>query len=811
MNRKPLKALIVLLILGVMMAANVTLTGSGQIGRLGPKWSVTQQCTPAAPGDTSGSVGSASMDAFARSTSVFAIDNDLILTDPTAGEFRGNVVASPVVGRKVHLDVAGKLNFLVADRTVDPVWFDAGTPLLFGTMGTGTGQFTQPYSVAVDPFDDSIFVMSSGTGGVGRYVVVKFSSTGTYITEFGSFGSGNGQFGGFAFLAVSPTDGTVAVGDGANSRVQFFTPNGPRTTYTYSTKVGTLGAGTSQFGSTQPIPVAYDSTGALHTADRGNGRLQKFTISGATVTYVTQVAITGFYATVPIYGLSVSPTDVVWVSLVTSLDAGAVGTFRRYNTTYTASSGDIQVTAPPGTTGGIFNIAADSTGIWANWGFGNYLAHYTVAISPAVATEDARWYSGYPAASDLNTNYAMAVKTTGEIVVLFKSTTFQTQPGLYGDYRVTSFDWTPVPLSDAIEGYMRECDSTLGGFTYSYDASSDPDVVFPAWSGDVWSRLKEICTAYQLEIYLDGTVIHVDDIGSRTITLANHSPLKVTPTNLFGGQQIVIVAQNPTAGAGVVFDASTQNQRFQIDVGQTQTVSVTTLHSPVSVDALVPADTLPVLPGQYYVLDSTGTHVPAASWSGAGAAVTPALGDSTGQVRFTLQGPLAAISGYTGPFTFADSISSTGRAALTLTGTGTFTAPKAYTFATGANPTKTTQLVARTISSFAIATIEQIARIAPAAIDDVSGYAVEVSFDIFTSDLLGFGLTQGSTFTAQDSRYRVKDIQWGALKSQITGTRHVTLDELDTITAGLTVDQRDAIWSGYSIDDRGIKPYALAL
>jgi hypothetical protein len=510
----------------------------------------------------------------------------------------------------------------------------------------------------------------------------------------------------------------------------------------------------------------------------------------------------------PIYELAVDANDLIYASLVTSLLDGAVGTIRTYNTSLVAQN-TVVLPAPAGTGAGIFNIDVDTSGVWANWGKGNYLVHYV--LSGDSATEDNRWYSGFKASADLNTNYGLAVKTTGEVLVLFKSNSFQSETGLYGTYRGTSFDWNPVPLSDAIENYMLECDSTLGGFTYSYDAASDPNVIFPAWSGDVWSRLKEICVAFQLEIYLDGTVIRVDDVGTRTIELRNTSPLKVTPSNLFGGQQIVMVAQNPTAGGGIVFDASTQNTRFQIDVGQQQTVIVNTLNYPASVDALLPSDVVPSLPGQYYVLDALGVHVPATTWLAAGGSVTPAVGDTPGQVKFTLTGPTAAITGYTGPFTFADSTASTGRAALTLTGQGVFTAPHSYTFETGANPTKTTQLVARTINNFAIADMAQVARVAPAAIDDVSGYNVEVTFEIFTTDLLGFGLTQGAIFSAEDSKYRVKTIQWGALKSQITGTRHITLDDLDAATTGLTVDQRDEIWTGYSADDRGIKPLALAL
>jgi len=767
-------------------------------------------------------VGSASLDAAATSTSLFAIDNDFTLTDSTSGTFLGNVVGSPVQGGKAHLDVAGKLNFLVADRTVDPVWFEAGTPILSAPIGSdsngaGAGTIATPYDIAVDPYDDSFFVSSysvvnlSGFVSVDKYLIVKYDAAGNYVTQFGgtagASGSANGFFGGITTVAVSSVDGSVAVGDGVNSRIQIFTPNVARTTYTYSTKVGTVGTGNGQFGSTTAISVAYDSVGALYGADSANARIQKFTVSGTTVTYVSQVAVSGFNSVNPIRKLTMSSTDVLYASLLTATTAGAVGTIRSFNTSLVAQN-TWTFSAPAGTDSGIKGIGADATGLWASWGQGNFLVHY--AVSGSSLTEDNRWYSGFTIAPLVFSSYTPAVKSTGEVVVLFPDPATATVD-TFGLYRVTSFDWTPVPLSDAIEGYMLDCDETLGGMTYSYDAAVDPDVIFPAWSGDVWSHLKEICTAFQLEIYPDGNVIRVTDIGSRTVTINNHSPLKIEPTNLFGGQQIVVYAQNPRAGGGIVFDASTQNTRFQIDVGQSREVVVNTLNYPVSVDALVPTSTLPVLPGQYYVLDSLGVNVPAATWTSAGASVTPALGDSPGQVKFTLTGPGAAISGYTGPFTFADSLTSTGEAALTLTGTGTFTTPVPYTFGTGADPTKTTTLFAPTIRNFAIADITQVAKVTPAAIEDVSGVAVTVSFSMPTADLNGFGLSAGSLFYAEDSRYRIKSVRFGVLKADVTAVRHVTLDDIDDALTGLTYDQQDAIWAGYSYNDRTIKPLALTV
>lgn len=821
-------------VLVALVATSVTLTGSGDVGVIGP-WSVSQDCIPYAPGDTSGTVGIAKINAASTSTSVYATDNTISLVDTEAGTFRGSVVNTNVTGSNTDLDVDGALGFLVADRTVPPAWFTAGTPLLFGQVydgttaaGTALGTFASVYGVAVDPFDNSIFVSSYGSVTtnlltVEKYLVIKYSSAGVYITQFGGSlvgpgygfgdsGSANGFFAGPAGIAVSPVDGSVAVGDGTNYRVQIFTPNVGRTLYSYSTKVGTVGTGNSQFGTQQPIPLAYDSVGALYAADRGNARIQKFTISGTTVTYVSQVSTPGFDTTTPIYGLAFA-NSLLYASLVpangysaTPVALAVSGVIRTFNTSL-VSQNTTSIPAPVGTIGGIFNITADSTGVWANWGNSNYVVKYT--LSGTTATEALRWYSGYPIAPELNTNYGLAVDTNGRVDVLFKSNIANpSSAGAYGLYKVTSFDWDAVTLSTAIYNYMLACDSTLGGFTYSYDATSNPTVVLPAWSGDVWTKIKELCTAYGVKIQVDGTVIRVKDFNADTLTIRNNGPITITPTNLFGGQQVNIVYLNATAGGGTMFDASTTGARYTIGVGQRFQVVVNTTNHLVSVDPLIPTDTLPILPGQYYLVDSTGAHVPAATWLTAGASVTPSVGTGIGQIVLTFQGPTGAITGYTGPFTFVDSNATNANATIMVTGTGTFTTPQTLPLLTGANPAKTSQQVAKTITNIGISTYTQAVDRGVWASDDAAGVAVTLRFKMSTADLLGFSATTGAVFSAFDSKYRITDIQWGALVSDITAIRHVTLGDVDTAWSGVTMGTYDTFWDTYSAGDQTVKPLA---
>jgi hypothetical protein len=136
----------------------------------------------------------------------------------------------------------------------------------WGSVGAGNGQFTSPTGVAVDSTGD-VYVADSGNSRVE-----KFTSSGAYITQWGSAGTGDGQFGPTATvpldLAIGPSDNVVVV-DATNNRVEKFRPIG-----TFITKWGTAGSGTSQF--TLPSGVAVASGGEVYVVDQGNHRIERF-------------------------------------------------------------------------------------------------------------------------------------------------------------------------------------------------------------------------------------------------------------------------------------------------------------------------------------------------------------------------------------------------------------------------------------------------------------------------------------------------------------------------------------------------------
>lgn len=141
----------------------------------------------------------------------------------------------------------------------------------WGSQGSGNGQFSYPSAIAADAAG-RLYVADRN-----NHRIQVFSGAGTYLTQWGSQGGGPGQFYGPAGIAVSSA-GDVYVADTQNHRIQRFSSTGA-----YVTRWGSFGAGNGEFQ--YPFGVATDAAGNVYVADSHNHRIQKFTATG---TYITQ-------------------------------------------------------------------------------------------------------------------------------------------------------------------------------------------------------------------------------------------------------------------------------------------------------------------------------------------------------------------------------------------------------------------------------------------------------------------------------------------------------------------------------------------
>ena len=91
--------------------------------------------------------------------------------------------------------------------------------LEFGTIGgLEPGYFNNPTDIAIDDRNGEMYVVDTGNNRVQR-----FSSEGTFLSEFGAFGSDNGNFNSPWGITVDK-DGYVYVADTKNGRVEKFMP-----------------------------------------------------------------------------------------------------------------------------------------------------------------------------------------------------------------------------------------------------------------------------------------------------------------------------------------------------------------------------------------------------------------------------------------------------------------------------------------------------------------------------------------------------------------------------------------------------------
>lgn len=156
--------------------------------------------------------------------------------------------------------VAGySVSFGSLDWTLPPTFLSS-----FGSHGTGNGQFTSVTGVAVTEAGE-VYV-------AGSHRIQKFTSAGSFVSTWGGFGSGVGQFSNPLGLALSGS-GELFVADEGNDRVQKFDPTGG-----FLLAWGSTGSGPGQFSS--PTDVALDGAGNVYVADSGNARIQIFDGAG---------------------------------------------------------------------------------------------------------------------------------------------------------------------------------------------------------------------------------------------------------------------------------------------------------------------------------------------------------------------------------------------------------------------------------------------------------------------------------------------------------------------------------------------------
>jgi len=174
----------------------------------------------------------------------------------------------------IAADAFGNLYIVDCHPRVHKFTCDGGFLRRWGSYGAGPGEFAGSEAVAVSSSGD-VYVADSqdGSATLRNDRIQRFTSDGAFLGMWGSSGTGNGQFDFPGGVAVEGS-GAVYVADLRNDRIQKFTSDG-----TFVKKWGSHGSGNGQFD--VPVGVAVDGFGHVYVGDFHNQRVQKFTRSGA--------------------------------------------------------------------------------------------------------------------------------------------------------------------------------------------------------------------------------------------------------------------------------------------------------------------------------------------------------------------------------------------------------------------------------------------------------------------------------------------------------------------------------------------------
>ena len=178
-------------------------------------------------------------------------------------------------------------------------------------------------------------------------LVMKFNTSGTYISTLGSVGAGNGQYNSPQGLATD-SSGNIYVTDKNNGRIVEFNSSG-----SFVRNFGSYGTGSGELN--QPSGVAVDSNGNVFIADSNNINIVEFDSSGG---FVRSFGSVYFYAICVDTSNNIYATYIFDHKVYEYSNTGAlIGSFG------SAGTG-------PGQFGSLEGITADASGniFVSNWG-----------------------------------------------------------------------------------------------------------------------------------------------------------------------------------------------------------------------------------------------------------------------------------------------------------------------------------------------------------------------------------------------------------------------------------------------------------
>jgi hypothetical protein len=384
-------------------------------------------------------------------------------------------------------------------------------------------------------------------------------------------------------------------------------------------------------------------------------------------------------------------------------------------------------------------------------------------------------------------------------------------------------------LLDAINAY---CD--LAYLTAFFADSIDVDMIdvpvnYPAWTGILWDKLKELCAS----VTINGSPIEVvstfDGVTFR-YALQNEiaiderkSDYSVNIDSFDAAKNVSVTKTNSSYGEDkVVYEMSNYdpelklrdrflasiNDSMQVEAGATVKkrfnidATLTSINDPVCVSTINRSFPAPYAgtTGEYVVVGSDGLPLMPTQWLALGGSLIATLTENPGEIELTITAPplgeIEKESGGTGLAPYSIGIESSGDGeypALWLTGTGVFYNESQRTMPTGSDPDNSNEDAASTSARFLTDSDDFWTKSALVA-QKACGPSLEVSVTMPAE--LDYGAGIGSFFYKDGNKFRVTSANYGVSEVSLTAVPCASFTDFGASWDGKTF----ANFKSYALD-----------
>lgn len=331
--------------------------------------------------------------------------------------------------------------------------------------------------------------------------------------------------------------------------------------------------------------------------------------------------------------------------------------------------------------------------------------------------------------------------------------------------------------------YIFQEAGILSGFDIATSIETIP-VISPAYTGDLWVLVKDICTAYEFEIALVKDIIYIRELRQNTIKvfdtisegwdISDISPSQYVDVNYYNYEYHENFLAYPRGGW------TPETQVYQVDANQELVVEIPleayleSIEQPVVVASVGRYDTSASV---YCVSGNDGLPIAPAAWENGGGSLTAELADNGQTIVVTING--ANILNLA-PFRIAVNAGpSDAYSSLRIIGTGIFYDMQTVHYPTGLTEEDTSSIIGATIDNKFIDTQEQAFDAAKRAVID---YAIPNQIYNFSAPNIGDFISVPATVIYTD--------QFGEYDAYV-GTEY-DIVEMDSDNAGKTFAQFDA-------------------